>query len=343
MAILGSGLEPRDHGFHRRTGPAEITAAPLPLQEGPKFASMGRAEGVAEHLKKRKNPVGHPAEYHRPGSLTEACDLLRSLGPEALPLAGGTDLMVDIRRGTRRPRHLVSLLDLEELRGLTLQDGVLTIGALVTPDRLASSSEVRGARPELLDAVGVFGTPQVRRRATVGGNLCTAASCADLSPLLLALGARIVVAGPEGTRTTPLHQFFGDHRKTLLEPGEILTEILVPERRAGEGAAYEAFGLRATNFISVAAAAAFLRIEDGLCVEARLALGAVAPTPFLVPEAEDVLVDTEVDEDALDGAGRVAAKAAAPITDIRGSAEHRKELVRELSRKALRTARERAQ
>jgi carbon-monoxide dehydrogenase medium subunit len=250
--------------------------------------------------------------------------------------------MVDLRRGTKAPSHLISLADLQELRGIRLEEGTLRIGALVTPAQLEASAEVRVARPELLDAVGVFGTPQVRNRATVGGNLCTAASCADFAPLLLALGARIVIAAPEGNREVPGDEFFGDHRKTILAGGHVLAEIVVPVRASNEGAAYEAFGLRATNFISVASAAARLRFDGEVCSEVSLALGAVAPTPLLVSRAGEFLVGSKAGDEDLATAAMAAAEASAPITDIRGSAEHRRELVEELSLRALRRARERA-
>jgi len=286
--------------------------------------------------------VGRSVEYHRPGSLSEACDLLRTLGPSALPLAGGTDVLVDLRRGTKKPDHLVSLADLEELREITLEDGQLRLGALVTPSQIQGSKKVGSARPELLDAVAVFGTPQVRHRATLGGNLCTAASCADLPPLLLALGARVRVATPEGSRELLLEEFFGDHRNTVLEPGHILSEVVLSTRVPEEGAAYQTFGLRATNFITVAGAAAYVRMEDGRCTRARLALGAVAPTPFLVEVAGEALVGGELSDDDLANVGMAAAEAATPISDVRGSAEHRTGLVELLSVRALQVARERA-
>jgi carbon-monoxide dehydrogenase medium subunit len=281
-------------------------------------------------------------EYHRPGSLTEACHLLQGLPPDAILLAGGTDVMVDLRRGTKAPSHLVSLADLRELQEIRLEGETLRIGALVTPARLEGSPEVRAMRPELLDAVGVFGTPQVRNRATVGGNLCTAASCADFAPLLLALSSRVLVAAPDGNLDVPADLFFGDHRKTILAAGHILAEILVPVRRSHEGAAYETFGLRATNFISVASAAAFLRFDGDTCTGARLSLGAVAPTPILVEAAEEGLAGSKAADDDLAAAAAEAVRASAPITDIRGSAEHRRELVEVLSLRALRRARERA-
>ncbi len=282
-------------------------------------------------------------EYHRPSSLPQACGLLRKLGPDAIPLAGGTDVLVDLRRGSKQPRHLVSLADLHELRGIRVDGGELKIGALVTPSQLERSEAVLSHRPELLDAVGVFGTPQVRRRATVGGSLCTAASCGDLAPLLMALGARVVVVGPEERQVLSLEDFFGDHRKTVLESGHILSEVTVSTRSPGEGAAYEAFGLRATNFITVAGVAAFLRVEEGLCTRARIALGAVAPTPLLTSTAQEALVGGSLDDKSMKKAASLARQAAAPISDIRGSADHRRELVEELCFKALEAARERAQ
>jgi carbon-monoxide dehydrogenase medium subunit len=281
-------------------------------------------------------------EYHRPASLAEACTLLSRLGPEALPLAGGTDVVVDLRRGLQRPRHLVSLADLKELRRIVVEESELRIGASITPARLETSEVVASARPELLDAVGVFGTPQVRNRATVGGNLCSAASCGDLAPLLVALSARAVVAGPEKRRELPLEEFIGDHRRTVLEPGEILVEVVVPTRGSGEGVAYRAFGLRAANYITVAGVAAFLRLEEGVCRQARIALGAVAPTPVLVPAAAERLVGSPLDEAAIGEAARAARAGAAPLSDVRGSAEHRRELVEALCVRALRAAEGRA-
>jgi len=257
-------------------------------------------------------------------------------------LAGGTDVLVDLRRGSRKPRHLVSIVELEELQGIRADGGELRIGALVTPARLEVSESVRATRPELLDAVGVFGSPQVRHRATVGGNLCTAASCGDLAPLLMVFGGRIGLTGPRGDRELSLEEFFSDHRSTRTEPGEILVKVVVPARAPGEGAAYRTFGLRAENFITVAGVAAFLRLEEGVCTEARVALGAVSPTPVLVPAVAERLVGEKVNETMIREAARIARAAAAPISDQRGSAEHRRELVEVLCARSLHTALERA-
>jgi carbon-monoxide dehydrogenase medium subunit len=247
-----------------------------------------------------------------------------------------------MKRGSKRPTHLVSLSAVEELKRIALAGDELRIGALVTPAALETSGEVHSARPELLDAVRVFGTPQVRYRATVGGNLCTAASCGDLAPILMALGAGVGIQGPDGRRDLSLEDFFQDHRKTRLREGEILVEIVVPVRAPGEGVAYDAFGLRAANFITVAGVAAALRIGDGVCRGARIALGAVAPTPLLVPSAQERLLGSRLDEDRIREASVAAREAAAPISDVRGSSRHRSELVEVLCGRVLAKARDRA-
>jgi carbon-monoxide dehydrogenase medium subunit len=280
--------------------------------------------------------------YHRPASLAEACRLLEDLGDDALLLAGGTDVVPDLRRQARNPRHIVSLRDLADLDGIHLEGGHLRIGALSTPARIAESSLVRSARPDLLDAVGVFATPQVRNRATIGGNLCTAAACGDLTPLLLALGAVAVVAATKGRREIPMDGFFRGVRSTTMLPGEILVEILVPARKPGEGARYEAFGQRAAAFITVAGVAASVRLEGEICSHARVVLSAVAPTPLLVTAASERLTGRPLDEAAMAEAADLARKAARPISDVRGSAQHRRDLVETLTVRALRAARKRA-
>ena len=297
----------------------------------PRNAVLGRMITVNSHI-----------EYHRPSSLMEACSLLSELGPDAAPRAGGTDVLVDLHRGATCPVHLVSLSGIRELDHITVQKGMLRMGALVTPNRIGTSEEVRVGRPELLDAVGGFGTPQVRNRATLGGNLCTAASCGDLPPLLVALGARAILVGLERSRELPLEDLFLDHRRTALLSGEILREVTVPLRGPGEGAGYETFGRRAANFITVAGVAVWLRLEGDSCAAVRVALGAVSPTPVRAPEAEGVLVGSRLEEEVVREAAMAARRAAVPISDVRGSAEHRRELVEALMARAVEKARERA-
>lgn len=281
-------------------------------------------------------------EYHRPATLLEACGLLERLGAEAIPLAGGTDVVVDMRRGATRARHVVSLADLSELRGIAADGGVLRIGALASPADLERSAAIGAGRPELLDAVEVFGGPQIRNRATVGGNLCTATPCGDLAPLLVAFGATVVLVGPSGRREIPLDRFFTGPRTTVRERAEILVEVRVPARIPGEGARYEAFGLRRANFITVAGVAAAVRMARNVCRSARVVLAAVAPIPFLLPDVAKCLEGRALDDASIGAAADMASDLALPISDVRGSADHRRRLVRALAARAIRGAAARA-
>jgi len=278
-------------------------------------------------------------EYHRPASLEEAVALLATLDG-ALALAGGTDVIVDLRRGARAARHVVSLRDVDEMRGVEVVDGRLRLGASTTPAELAASEAVRSARPELLQAVAAFGNPQVRNRATIGGNLCTATSCADLPPLLVACGADVQLEGPEGRRTLPLEDLFTGPRTTALRRAEILVALTLPVKTPSDGAAYEPFGLRAASFITVAGVAAWLRVADGVCADARVVLGAVAPTAVLAREAGARLVGRPLGPEAIGEAAAAAREAAEPLTDVRGSMAYRTDLVEVLARRALSRAQE---
>ncbi|MHC5011136.1 MAG: FAD binding domain-containing protein [Planctomycetota bacterium] len=280
--------------------------------------------------------------YHRPASLDEARAMLQQFGRDALLLAGGTDVIPDLERGLKTARHVVSLRDLDALRGIRVVDGFVRIGALVTPTEIARSDVIASRRPELGDAVGVFGSPQVRNRATVGGNLCSAASCGDLPPLLIALDARVRLIGEDGEREVALETFFTGARQTQLGPGEILVDVLVPVRSPGEGACYEVFGRRGAAFISVAGVAAFVEVEDGVCRRARVVVGAVAETPLFVPAAGEALEGRSLEDAAIAAAAEIARDAARPITDVRGSSDYRREVLAVLATRALRTARERS-
>jgi len=279
--------------------------------------------------------------YHRPASLAEAVDLLSRLEGDALPLAGGTDVIVEFGRGTLTARHVVALRDVPELAGVRRKSGRLQIGASTTPARIAASEAVAEARPELLDAVRAFGTPQVRNRATLGGNLCTATACADLPPILIACGATVRLQGRDGERSLPLADFFVGPRETVRKPSEILVDVTVAEKTPQDGAGYETFGLRRASFITVAGVAAWVRLDEGTCREARVVLGAVGPTPLFAREAGTCLVGGRLEAAALDEAAAAAARAALPISDVRGSADQRRHLVEVLTRRALKRALER--
>ena len=278
-----------------------------------------------------------PFEYHRPASLTQALELLGELGESARPLAGGTDLLVNLKLKKLAPSALVDLSGLSELRGGWRDDGKLTLGALNTASGLAAGGpEI----PRLL-ALGasVLGSPQVRHRATLGGNLVTARPAADICLPLLALGAVAVLAGPQGEREVPLDGYFLGPGQTVKQPGEVLTQVRLDAPRPGTGGGYQKLGLRQAMEIALVNVAAHLELaEDGSVARARVALGAVAPTPMLSPGAAAALEGAEAGPESLAAAAQAAAADAKPIDDHRGSADYRRDMVRNLTLRALEQA-----
>lgn len=282
-------------------------------------------------------------EFHEASTLEQAAELMACWGAQARFLAGGTDLLVDLKTDRFRAGHVVSLNRIAGLRGISAGDGGVRIGALTTIGQLAASAIIRKRCPAILDATRDMGGPQIRHMATVGGNIANAVPSADLPPVLMAMGARVSLWSSSGERVVLLEDFFLGPRKTLRRFDEILTEIFVPYPPARFGAAYARFSLREANALAVAGMAASLVLSaDGLIDEARICSCAVAPTPQLVKAAAQSLVGTFLDEASLDGAAQAAMQASTPISDIRGTAAFRRELVGILTRRALITARERA-
>lgn len=282
-------------------------------------------------------------ELHQTGDLEEAASLMAENAPDARLLAGGTDLLVDLKSGRVSARHLVSLNRIEALRGVSETRSGFDIGALTTVTELEHSAVVRRSCPPLIDAASRMAARQVRNLATAGGNIAAAVPCADLPPILTAVKASITLWSSSGERKSPLEAFFTGPRQTIRRDDEILTAIHVPRFERGFGAAYARFAQRDGNAIAVAAVAASLHLtDDGTVHDARLVLGAVAPVPKLVAEATDLLEGRPPDEEAFKLAATAARSAAEPISDVRGSADFRRDLVEVLTRRALSGAFERA-
>jgi carbon-monoxide dehydrogenase medium subunit len=280
--------------------------------------------------------------YHRPATLDEALFLLDTK-PDGVLLAGGTDLLVDLKQGKRFHPDVISLTRIADLGTIEVQDGSLFIGAGVTHNQLVHSPLIQQLCAAVGEAAQTIGTEQIRNTATVGGNLCTAASCADTAPILIALGAGIEIVGREGRRTLPLAEFFIDHRQTALAKNEILTKIIVPIPPPGTGAAFEKFGLRGASNISVASLAAVVRVVDGHCTEACLVMGAVAPTPKVSVHAAELVQGRSISAIAddpllLEQVGKAVAGDAAPIDDLRGTAAFRRNIIATLAQRALTAA-----
>jgi carbon-monoxide dehydrogenase medium subunit len=284
-------------------------------------------------------------DYLAPESLEEAVAILQQRGDGGKLLAGGTDLVVQMKEAGLHPSYVVSLRRLRELRDITFDEGQgLRIGAMTTMAEIEQHPVVRQRYPVLVDGASVLGSVQTRNMATIGGNICNAAPSADTAPPLLVLVARADIAGPGGGRQVPLEEFFTGPGQTILGRDEILAGFVMPTPAPRTGAYYERHTLRAEMDIAVVGVAAMVTLEPegGLIGEARIALGAVAATPVRAPEAEASLAGQPPSEAAFERAAELAVSAARPISDVRGSAAFRRHLVRVMTARCLRRAIERA-
>lgn len=273
--------------------------------------------------------------YHRPTTLEEACGLLSRHGDTSKVLAGGTDLVIQLRRRRIAAEHIVDISGLRDLRGIRETADHVIIGAL-TLHKMIETSEVLNRRiPMLVEAAKLVGGHQVRNAGTAGGNIVNASPAADLVVPLLASHARLVLVEPAGRREIDLDRFLLGPGKVMLHAGEILTDILVPKPPIGTTSVFLKAGRRRAMEISVMAVAASLRLVDGRCRDVRIALGAVAPQVFRVGAAEAAIEGKSPSPAHFDTAGKAAADTASPRSDVRASAAFRSILVERLVRRAL--------
>jgi CO/xanthine dehydrogenase FAD-binding subunit len=282
--------------------------------------------------------------YHEPRTLNEATGLMGEIGREASILAGGTDLLVSMKRRKVSPKHLVCLSRIEELKTLARDHETLTIGACVTVSELREREEIKADFGGLFTGAGSLGSPLIRNLATVGGNLVTARPAADLPPPLIAYGATLALKKDTGERTLALDEFFMGPGETLIEPGEILCSVVLREPPLYSGGGYVKLGMRRSLEISLVNVAAFFALDgpSGPIQEARVVLGAVAPSPIRSVSSEQVLIGERPNETVFEKAGEAASNDAKPIDDFRASAEYRREMVKVLTRRALKQAYEEA-
>jgi CO/xanthine dehydrogenase FAD-binding subunit len=277
-------------------------------------------------------------DYLRPDSLEEACAALAAAG--ARPLAGGTDVIVQMRQAGLEPTLLVSLRDVPGLSFVEVGDDLtLTIGAATPLAAVEHSPDVLSHYPAIAEAASFIGSAQVRTRATVGGNLCNAAPSADMAPILLAYGAWANVTSGRAERTLPLEEFFIGPGRTVLGPGELLKSVSVPPCTIGFGKYYKTF--RSAMDCCTVGVAAWVDFEPGTAVvrDARVALGAVAPTPIRSTACEETIIGGTLDEMLVQRAAAAATGDALPISDVRASADYRMTLVSVLCKRALDAAR----
>jgi carbon-monoxide dehydrogenase medium subunit len=286
-------------------------------------------------------------DYVAPTTIDEALAALRSNGGAARPLAGGTDLVIQMKESATRfpyPSSVVNLMRVPELAGIEFDEKQgLRIGATATMTDIAEHPHVRGQYTALAEGAGIVGSIQTMNLATIGGNLCNAAPSADTAPPLLALDASCQIAGPSGRRSVRLTEFFRGPGETVLEPAEILTQVTLRLPPARTGSAYSRHTPRKQMDIAVVGVAAVVTLADeGTIKAARIALGAVAPTPLRAKKAEESLAGRPATADTFAATAEIAAGECSPISDIRGSAEFRRHLVRVMTARMLAEAARRA-
>ena len=277
-------------------------------------------------------------EYHAPQSLEEALSLLEEYGDDAKILSGGHSLIPMMKLRLAQPEHIVDINALKDLEYIREEDGMIKIGGLTREVALEESNLIHTHLPLVSEALPLIADPQVRNLATIGGNLAHGDPGNDHPAVMLALGATIVVKGPEGERTIHINDFFEDFYMTALEPEEILTEIQIPIPPAGSGGSYKKLERKVGDY-AVAGIAAQVTIDgNGACTRAGLALTNVHYIPLKVTDAEEVLVGSTLTEEDFDKAARIASEQCEPSADLRGSVEYKQAMVFELTRRALRDA-----
>jgi carbon-monoxide dehydrogenase medium subunit len=277
-----------------------------------------------------------------PQSLDDCLKILADHGGRAKLLAGGTDLLPQMKNGLLKPALVVDLSGIARVRQIDNGGQGLRIGAAVTARELEVSPALGGGYRSIAESAALVGSLQVRNLATVGGNLSNAAPSADMAPPLVALEAQAVIAGAKGERRVPIADFFTGVRQTVLAPNELLVELIIPAPGPNSGGQYLRHTPRRELDIAVLGVASQLTMANGRCAKARIALASVAPTPVRATAAERALEGQALTPELIERAATLAIEAAKPISDQRGSIEFRKHLVRVLTRRTLVTARERA-
>jgi carbon-monoxide dehydrogenase medium subunit len=278
-------------------------------------------------------------------SIEETHDLLSNAKRQVKILAGGTDLLVQLREGVQQADLIIDVKKIPELVNVTFDPAEgLQIGAAASCFQICHDDAVLEHYPGLVDAFSLIGGVQIQNRASIGGNLCNASPAADAVPALIVHQAECRVSGPKGERRIPVEQFCTAPGKTALKPDELLVSVYIPPTGRNFGAHYQRFIPRTEMDIAVVGAGAAVTLsEDGNTFQsARLALAAVAPTPLFVPEAGEFLAGKAVSTEAIQQAASIAQSAARPISDLRGTAEQRKQLSAVLARRTLEKAVERA-
>ena len=278
-----------------------------------------------------------PMTYEQPKTSAEAVAILDECGVKAKILGGGTDLVVDLKHRPGGVSVLVDITRIPELQGIEETNDGLRIGSAVTYTEIMSSPLCKKIIPVVCEASHTVGAVQTQNLGTIGGNLVTCVPSADSAPGLMLLEAIATIVGKDGERTVPVEDFFVAPRKTCLQPSEILSSLLIPRKNLSKPSFFLKAGLRKGQALALVNVASSLNIVNGKIVNARIALGAVAPTPIRAFEAEKFLEGADPSETNLRKAAEMAVEAAKPITDFRASADYRKQLIKVMTYRTLKS------
>jgi CO/xanthine dehydrogenase FAD-binding subunit len=280
-------------------------------------------------------------QYQAAKSVKEACKFMLAAKGKGYILAGGTDLLVQMKSGVREPGVIVDVKKIPEMVSITEKKGSYVIGAATPAAVIGEHKKLRKAWPGVVEAINLIGSTQVQGRASAGGNLCNASPAADSVPALVAAGCTVAVQGPKGKRTVPVEKFAAGPGKTTLKPGEIVVSLTLPARPKNSSDAYLRLIPRTEMDIAVVGVGVSLTMKGDTVKDARVGLGAVAPTVLLVDKAAKALIGSKLDDKALDAAAAACSAACKPIDDKRGTIHYRTKIAGVLLKRAAMIARDR--
>jgi CO/xanthine dehydrogenase FAD-binding subunit len=280
-----------------------------------------------------------PFKYFQPSKLKELMRLLARFGDKGKIIAGGTDLVLQLKsREIPSPQYIFDIENIDELNYIKDEREVIRIGAILKHYKLQSSSVIDEKLPLLKEAIDQLGTPQIRNVGTIGGNLCNASPAADASLPLMVLGAQLKIVSTGGERKIPIEKFFKSVKKTTLKNSELLTEILIPRQTNEYGGAFMKIGRRNGHDISLVNGAVMLKLSNGRIEDLCIALGSVGPTPMRALKTETFLKGKEYSEENVRKASAISSSEIRPISDVRASAEYRRQVVESLVEIAIQRA-----
>lgn len=278
-------------------------------------------------------------EYIAPPTLEEACSLAADLGADAKLIAGGTDVVVAMKEKKLTPKYIIDLKKIEGLEYIDFDEKEgWKIGALTKLRTLEKSELLKEKFTAVSDAAHYVASTQVRAKGTMAGNMINGIPSADTVPILLAMDAKIVIKGADHTHICPISEFYTGLKKNILEPGDIVTEIQIPALKENQGAAYIKHSVRKAMDLAIVGVAAVITVEDGICKDAKITLGAVAENAVHAVKAEEYLKGKELTDEVIAEAGKIASTECSPISDVRASAEYRTDMVRVFTKRSIKKA-----